>query len=347
MPSWSSAVAHGDVGPAATNPAGTMWAGAWNLKKEKEVTRAAVVVIDLENKTSQRVRLGEGFSAASLVWKDDKSFRVLLVDSDKPSIVTRSKLVTCRVSGDTADSTDAWLEADVASILTWPAGSDLFAGRIGGTPTRIALLNAKGKPVGKEAGLEVPDSARFYPLAALSPDGKSFVFGVEKSEIGGTQIFYLTDSNTGATRELFTSKDVPGIVDGMWLSQSGVLIVASERGKVSEVVFDLASGKMIQFAKGKSPVEVARNWPAAPARMLFVTYEGGYQLDLATGKTRRIVKFDTSDRDTSHWRTEINGGRLYSRKDGDYTSVSYTAGAVDIRVIGKDGKKMQPILQRR
>jgi hypothetical protein len=347
IPNWSSVTKIGDMGAAAVNPDTTMWAGAWNEKNKQGVVRSAVVIIDLEKRTAQHVGLGEGFNAVSLFWQDNKSFRVLMVDSAKPALVTRSRLVTCKVEAATTKHTRVSLETDVASVLTWPPGSDKFAVRLGGTPAKTAVLAENGSPIGKEITLEVPDSAKFYPVAALGPDGGSYVFGVEKSEVGGVETFYLADARTGAVKELFTSNDLPGIVDGMWVSPAGLLIVTSERNKFSEVKFDPASGKMVDIASSKGSIDLAKSWPDAPAKMMFATFDGGYQLDLATGKVKKILSFDTSDRLASHWRKETQGGRLYPRKDGDYTSISYMAREVDIRIIGKDGKSMDPILKRR
>jgi len=49
----------------------------------------------------------------------------------------------------------------------------------------------------------------------------------------------------------------------------------------------------------------------------------------------------------NYWRTQVQGGMLYPRKDGDYTSVSMAAGRVDIRVIKKDGTAGSDLLPRK
>ena len=347
MPNWSSMTKIGDMGPAAVNPAGTMWAGAWNQTDKQGVMCSAVLVIDFEKKTSQHVGLGEGFTAASLFWRDDDTFRVLLVDSADPTLVTNSRLVICRVGEKTTKCEKVSQPTDVAGILAWPPGSSRFAARLAGSPAKTAVLDESGKVVGKEAALDVPENAKFYPIAALSPYGDSYAFAVEKSELGGTETFYMADAKTGAVKELFTSKDAPGIVEGMWLSPAGLLIAAAELGKFAVVRYDPASGKLVDVSKEKGATDVAKSWPGAPKQVLFVTFEGGYALDLQTGKTEKIISFDTSNRSTVSWRSQVQDGRLYPRKDGDYTSVSCAANAVDIRIIRKDGGSTQPLLRRR
>lgn len=342
MPHWNSATKAGDMGPAAVNPDGTMWAGAWNETDKNGERRSAVVIIDLAKKTAQHVSLGAGY-AQSLFWQNADSFNVVMTGSSDLAEVVGSKLVTCNGAGECNKSA---VKKDFASILAWTAGSDMFIARLPGSPVRTAVMDSSRRIVGKETTLDVPADAKFSKVAALSPDGTSYVFGVEKAKLGGTQTFYLADAKTGVAKELFTSNDVPGIVEGMWISPAGVLIFASERGKLREVRYDLAAGKMVRVTS-KAPIDVAKSWPDAPAKMMFVTYDGGYQVDLRTGKAKRIVEFDTSNRQTTYWRREVQGGRMYPRKGGDYTSVSYSADEVDIRVIQEDGSGVQDILRRR
>ena len=348
MPNWTSMVKTGEMSAAAVSPDGTKWAGVWNDSDTRETKRSAVVVIDLAKKTSQHVKLADGLIARSLFWRDNNSFTVLLADSEKPAVVTRSLFATCTLTKGKPSITNKPLEEmDIAAILASDPSSGSLVVRLGGSPVRVAVLDRDLQIVGKEISLDLSDSAEFYDLAAISPAGDTCVFAVEKSDIGGLETFCLADAKTRTVKELFTSKDLPGIVEGMWLSPRGVLIAASEMGKFSVVRYDTATGKLIDVSKEKAPLDLKTGWPDAPEKMLFVAYDGGYQLDLATGKAAKIIKFDASDRETDYWRKEVQNGRLYPREGGDYTSVSYAAKTVDIRVIDKDGKSSKPILGRR
>lgn len=350
LPTWSSSVTKGEMGPSAVNPGGTKWAGAWNDKDKKGSLSSALVVIDFEGKSSQRVDLGEGFFAAGLFWRDDNAFYVFLTDSSNPTYSTATKLVSVRVTAKTARVAPAELEGErskMTNILAWPTYSDSLVARLPGEKVVTAVLDSKGEIVGSAAALDVPADAKFFPMVALSPDDSRYVLAVEKSAVGGLETFYLADTTTGSAKEVFTSKDVPGVPQGMWLSPKGLLIAAAELGKFTVVRYDPESGELVDVAKQKGGVDLAKDWPKAPKQMRFATFDGGYELNMATGKTKKIVTFDASDRDTVSWRGQIQDGQLYPRKDGDYTSVSYAAGSVDIRVIRSDGKREDPILKRR
>lgn len=337
VPNWISGIAVGEHGPGAVNPSGGIWAGVWNHKTGQGTMESAVVIIDLIKQVSTRIALKKGFAASSLVWPEENRFAVLLTDSQNPSLVTRSILVTFTRSGQSWKSEEKTLAADVASVVAWPVGSEKMVVELAGSPVRTALMNVDGDVVGKESTPGVDDDARFYPVAAIGDDGKSYVFGVQKTHQAGIFIyaFYLADSGTGAVKELFTSKDVPGIVEGLWLSGSGVLVVSAERTAFHVLKCSPASpGKMQKVAAG----EVPGLWKDAPATMAFMAYNGGYEVDLGKVKSRRILELDTSDKTTSHWRAEVQNGRLYRRPDGDFTSVSYVAGLVDIRIIKKTAR---------
>lgn len=344
VPNWISGIAIGEHGAGAANPGGTIWAGVWNHKTSNGAMESAVVIVDLIKQSSTRIPLKKGFSAASLAWPDKNRFAVLLTDSQNPSLVTRSALVVFSRDGQKWKSEEKTLPTDIAGIVAWPEGSDTMIVELAGSPVRTALMNADGAIAGKESVPGVSDDSRFHPVAAIG--GKSYVFGAQKTHQEGVSIysFYLADSGTGTVKELFTSKDVPGIVEGLWLSEAGVLVVSAERTAFHVLKCSPASPGRLQKA---APGEVPKLWKDAPASMAFAAYNGGYELDLGTVKSRRILEFDTSDKQTAHWRAEVQNGRLYPRPDGDFTSVSYVAGLVDIRIIKKDGSDAKPILARR
>ncbi len=346
IPHWISSIAIGEHGPAALNPTGEIWAGVWNHKTAHGTMESAVVIVDILKQTSTRIPLKKGFVTSSLVWPGEKQFAVLLADSQNPGLVTRSSLVVFTLTNGNWKSEETTLPTDVARIIAWPTGSDTMAVELAGSPVSTALMNREGAITGKQSTPPVSQDARFHPHGAISPDGQSYIFGVQKAEREGAFIyaFYLADSRTGAVSELFRSKDVPGMVEGLWLSDAGVLVVSAEKTAFHVLKADPASpGKLQKVGRG----EVPKMWKDAPQRMAFAAFNGGYEIDLSTTKSRRILEFDTSDKQTAHWRNEVLNGRLFPRTDGDFTSVSYVAGLVDIRVIKKDGSDAKPILARR
>jgi len=111
--------------------------------------------------------------------------------------------------------------------------------------------------------------------------------------------------------------------------------------------YDLAQGKLLDLSKPENKIDVAKTWPDAPKSMMFITYSGGYRLTLVNGKVKRLMDFTKLDRGSMRWRSEVQDGRLYPRKDGDFTAVSFGANTIDIRVIKKNGTVGTDILPRR
>ena len=193
---------------------------------------------------------------------------------------------------------------------------------------------------------KLPKDARFGPVAAVDAAGNTFVFSVIEDKIGSMLSYYIADAKTGTVKRAFGSEGLPGRVAGLWLSAAGALIVTSERDKFHELVYDPVTGKTNEVGKAGFTTDVKKNWPDAPADMMFVSYTAGYRYDLGTNKTKRLFEFDKSSRMGEHWQREVQDGRLYPRNDGGYTSVSYAAGSIDIRNISKDGDSAQPLLRR-
>lgn len=143
----------------------------------------------------------------------------------------------------------------------------------------------------------------------------------------------------------YATMKMPGIVEGSWTSPSGTLIVCRHLDDFAELVFNPKTGKLSQIGKDGFTADV-KNWPDAPKEMLFVTYRGGFKFDLVANKATKIFDYSDVKIGDEYWRTEVQDGHLYPRKDGNYVSVSKSADMIDIRILDKEGKLVKNLLPR-
>jgi hypothetical protein len=187
--------------------------------------------------------------------------------------------------------------------------------------------------VAAKAIFEGDDLSFFWtvPSVITSPDKQSYSFKLsEKAE----------------PKLAFTTSQLPGLVEGTWASPAGVLALCRHMDNFTEMVYDAKTGKLNQVGKNGYTTNIKTNWPAAPKQMLFITYRGGFKVDLATCKATKVFDYSDLTLQDDHWRDEVQDGRLYARKDGTYVSVSNSAGTVDIRILGKDGRLLRNLLPR-
>ncbi|MCE5199360.1 MAG: hypothetical protein ABFD54_09545 [Armatimonadota bacterium] len=333
-PHWSTMVKVGEMGPWQVNPSGTMWAGAWNEKAKDGKLRSAVWVVDFENSKSKHWLLDSRSPVVGLSWADDNSVRV----------VTPAKLLNVEMTSIDANS-DApgkpkLLKDAVTQIAAWPQASKDMITAMG---PQVSLTSDTGKTIGKDVSLKVAKNVRYGGNSAISPDGSQFVVSVIEDKVGSEMTYYLADTKTGASKRIFSSKDLPGRVSGLWVSPAGVLVVCSERDKFDRLICG-PDGKLTPI-KAKDKLDTSA-WSDAPKNMKFVSYNAGYDFRLSDGRTRKLFDLKKLGRNDDQWRREVQDGRLYPRKDGDYTSVSFAAGAIDIRIIAKDGSKSTKLMPR-
>lgn len=346
MPHWDSMTKVGEMGPWAVNPDGTMWAGAWNLKKNGKI-RSAVWVIDLVNKNATPYEMSDGLFVSDLYWENNNTVQVLTLNSDNPGEIRKSQIVSIDAHN---GELGKFKEVTPTIVRVLGRSPQALAVQLADEQGRfrIAVLNGSDMSVaGKEAIINVTASHRLGRIAAVDRDRAEFiVFSVMDGQIGGNDRFYLADTKTGTVKQVFRAEDLPGRVEGVWVSPAGILLVVSERDKFHRVKYDLVADK-IEDLKPKTKLDLTKNWPDAPKSMMFVSYNGGYELDLETGAIKRLFDLTKLDRMTGYWREQVQDGRLYPRKDGNYTSVSALANAIDIRIIKKDGSKAERLLPRR
>ncbi len=353
MPNWDSMTKVGEMGPWAVNPSGTLWAGAWN-KKEDDKIRSAVWIIDLANKKATPYEMNKDLFVSDLYWETDDKVQVLALDSDDPSEVRGSQLVSIDARKKKIGKPKEIRPTIVRVFGRLPhvatSGGQVLAVQLADEQERfrIAVLNNSDMSiVGKEAIIDVAPSNRVGRVAAIDHDKAEFVvFSIVEGQIGGNDRFYLANTKTGNVKQVFSAEDLPGRVEGVWVSTAGILLVVSERDKFHRIKYDPATGK-IEDVKPNTKLDLAKNWPDAPKSMMFVSYNGGYELDLDKGTVERLFDLTKLDRMTGYWREQVQDGRLYPRKDGSYTSISALANTIDIRIIKKDGSKAERLLPRR
>jgi hypothetical protein len=346
-PTWDSHTKVGTMAASAVNPSGTMWAGAWNEKTKDGKLRSALIVVDLEKSKAYRRDLGFGVFTSGLGWADDNTVRALLVDSEDPTQASTSKIAYLRDPGSASPKfeTGEPLKKTAARVLSWPAGSDLLVAQLTGSTDEVVVgvLDKAGAVVGATSAVMGSPVPQVHHVAGLAPDGGSFVYSTSADRIGGDVVYhYVRDAKNAARPGDFTSKDLPGRVEGMWVSPAGALILLSHRDRFETLRYDPTTSEV-------GPVggaDIAKSWPDAPKSMMFVAYNGGYDFDLASGKAKQLFDLTRQGKSSDMWRRQVQDGRLYPRKDGNYTAISLLADSVDIRVIEKDGDRGANILPR-
>ncbi|MGQ9454708.1 MAG: hypothetical protein ACUVRS_06255 [Armatimonadota bacterium] len=348
IPTWDSSTSLGEMSACAVSPSGRYWAGAWNEKTRSGELRSAVLVIDLEKSRSYQQAMKPGYFVTSVGWEGDSRVWAVVVDSDDPVEATKAGIVWIHRVGDSGLSCDlVSLKQRLIRILDWPVGCEYFLAHQGMSDSRarIGVFTRRGEPVGRYAEVSVPKGSSVGGMGATSRDGRLFVFSIIEDRIGGMVSFYLGDSKTGALRKVFSSQDLPGRVEKLWVSGEGILIVCAERENFHVMKYDLGAG-LIAPAGRMKPEYMKAHWPDAPDRMMFSTYNAGYELRLSDGSIRRLYDLTKLGRFSDAWRRQVQDGRLYPRKDGDYTSISLLANEVDIRVIKRSGDRGANILPR-
>lgn len=348
IPTWDSSTCLGEMSSCAVSPSGRYWAGAWNEKTKAGDLRSAVLVIDLEESRSYQQAIKPGYFVTSVGWDGDSRVWALMVDSEDPVDATESRIAWIHRVKDSRLSYDiVSLKERLIRILDWPEGCDYFLAHQGmnDSRARMGVFMRRGEPFGRYVEVNVPKGSSVGSLGAIDRDGRLFVFSVIEDRIGGAVSFYLGDSKTGAVRKIFGSQQLPGRVEDLWVSDAGILIVCAERENFHVMKYDLATGSLAPAGKMK-PDYLKAHWPDAPEVMMFSTYNAGYELRLSDGRIRRLYDLTKLDKFSDAWRRQVQDGRLYPRRDGDYTSVSVLANEVDIRVIRKTGDRGANILPR-
>lgn len=342
-PTWKSGTALGNMDSWAVNPEGTMWAGAWNAQ-EKDKLRSAVWFIDFAKAQPNHIVFESPAYVHSVVWVDDNVVAVLKTDSGDPGKIDKSEIIKIDSrTGKTAQKMDA--DVPIAAIVAWLNESNTFMARLAGdTKTiRINTFEYGGGSVGKEIALEGNEEVSIDRLASLSLNAEYGAVCIREDRVGSEKTCYFLDFKNGASKAMFKQADLPGRLEGMWAAPAGVLLVTSERDKFKTLIWNSTDGKLSEL--GKSGLNISA-WPSAPKSIMFVSYNAGYDYTIETGKTKELFDLSKLGKNEEMWRREVQEGRLYPRPNGDYTSVSYAAGSIDIRTITKDGLKGDRILAR-
>jgi len=343
FPTWKSISVRGKMTAQATNQAGTMWAGAWSEKVGDNPGQSAIHVIDFNGFSAKSTDLDKDTWVSYLSWADEYTLRALCVG---PSNSVQVVYIDGR-NGEKKRTVP--LKMTLQGVLIWPVGSDKFAALLEETDEslKMAVLSESGKMVGKEVSFDLPNGATLDSGTGVAADGSSFVFALSDPAAKDGKSFYLADTKTGTAKKAFDLGELPGRIEEIWPSAAGILMVCKVREKdqdnLKNVVYDSAAAKLVVQPSG---VDLSK-WPAAPKSIAFTTYNGGYEFDPITGKTKTV--FDTSKKESAGdkgWRDFLRDSRFYKLKNGNYVIVSETGGAVDIREVKPDGEVVRALLSR-
>jgi hypothetical protein len=342
---WRSLRTLGEMDSQATNPSGTLWAGAWNEAIKSGESRSAVRIIDFNEYSTKSCALPDGIKIEDLSWADDNTIRVSFTsttDSAKGLGIILVDAAAGKVKG------SANYCADAAQMLHWPNGSNTFVAETAGKPDALAAFSSGDGATCKMIGKKVPYGAAkdisLYKDAGIAPDGSSFVFSLADPAAKNGRSYYLADSQAGTAKKAFELGDVPGRIEGIWPSAASVLLVCNVKDKLEDVIYDPATGKLVVQPNGVGDLG---KWPGAPKIIALTSYDGGFEFDLATGKSK--AAFDLTKRTSNAdkgWRDMIRGSRFYRLKSGNFVTVSESSGAIDIRELKPDGEWYRNMLPR-
>ncbi len=341
FPAWKSIATLGDLGAQATNPGGTMWAGAWNQKLPDGKMRSGVRIIKFLSYTQKSTGLPEGASTQYLSWADDTKVRALCSEAGKNAQIVY-------IDGATGErKQDTRLNESVERVLAWPSASDMIAVVLDGNDktATLAVLSESGKDVvGKEIKFDIPKDGEIVDGGGVALDGSAFVFCVSDPAAKDGKAYYIADTAAGTAKKAFDLAAVPGRIEGIWPSKDGMLLVCSVKDKLEDVTYDPATGKLTEQPNGIGDVA---KYPGAPKSIAKTNYDGGFEFDVANGKSKVVL--DMSKRNSEgdkHWRDFLRDSRLYKLSDGNFVTVAETGGAMDIREIKPDGSIYRAYLSR-
>lgn len=341
FPGWKSVATLGEMSSQAVNPSGTMWAGAWNEALATGQSRSAVRIIDFNGYSTKACALPDGVKVDYLSWADDNTVRAFCIGPKMEGRVVSVDAATGR------KNSEVGLNRRVTRVIAWPATSDNAAVVLDETDKQmqLAVVSTSSKQiVGTVISFDMPKDSTPAPGAGVAVDGASFVFSISDPAAKDGRSYYLADTATGTTKKIFDLGDVPGRIEGIWPSAGGVLMVCNVKDKLVDVVFDPATGKLSERRGGVGDLG---KWPGAPKFIALTSYDGGFEFDLATGKTK--AAFDLTKKSSQSdklWRDMMRGSRFYRLKSGGFVTVSETSGAIDIRELRADGAWYRNLLPR-
>lgn len=341
FPAWKSIATIGDMASQATNPAGTVWAGAWNQKMADGKMRSAVRLIDFAGYSAAESAMPSGLTAQYLSWADDGKLRALCADSGKDAQIIYIDAATGERKQDTK------LGESVQRVLAWPAGSDKIAVVLDedDSSANLAVLSESGGDVvGKEIKFDLPKDGAVEDGGGIADDGGSFVFSVSDPSAADGRAYYVADTATGTAKKAFDLDSLPGRIEGIWPSKAGVLLVCSIDDKLEDVTYDPATGQLTERQDGVGDLA---KYPGAPKTISMTSYNGGFEFDVATGKTKTVLDMSKRNSESEkYWRDFLRNSRLFKLKSGNFVTVAETSGAIDIRELKPNGSVYRAYLSR-
>lgn len=342
---WKSSRAIGEMGAQNVNPAGTLWAGAWNEKEtSKDTSDSAVRIVDFNAYSAKSCRLPDNIEVNFLNWVDDKTIRVCFTSSapDKGLGMLLVDAVEAQVKGKPE------YFPEIARVVYWPNATSTFIAQTTGEPESVAAFVVDGekscKMIGKPIPTGVSKQISLHKDAGISADGRWFMFSVSDPAAEGGRVYYLANAEDGIAQKAFDLNNVPGRIDGIWPSEIGVLLVCSVNQKLQAAIYDIATNKITARPNGVGDLDA---WPAVPKSISITAYDGGFEFDTATGKSRAVLDFTKLNSESDKAiRDLIRDSHFYKLKSGNFITISETGGAIDIRELKPDGRWYRNVLPR-
>ncbi|MFQ3550122.1 MAG: hypothetical protein SNJ70_10280 [Armatimonadota bacterium] len=353
MPVWSSKNAIGKMTGQALLSNQKKWAGVWHDVEPNGTHVCAVWIIDLEKPSAEHVLLADDTIPLFIGWKDNNTIR--LVVERHPINKQKYTEIVYIDAKDTKIISKEKTKAFVEAVYAWLEGDDNFFGK--------SIINEKESFVGmhKKDATKVNIFNTENITNILDSDISNFVFSKNKTEAAfisskknERKLMYIQAS--GLTKELDVIDDIPGRVEDMWVSDKGILILWAAGDKIGTLAWKAPAisesmGLAEEVKQTADEIKLVKEYnlidfPTAPKTIMLITYNGGYEIDLKTGKKKELFSYKKLPRTDQYWRAEVQDGRLYETKDG-YISISTAFNTVDIRQLDKNGKKKYDILARK
>ncbi len=341
---WKSVRSYGELGAQAVNPAGALWAGAWNSRQHSSNTaHSAIRIVNFNDHSGKSCALPDGIEVNYISWADNRTLRACFTSITDPlqgAGFIMVDAVEAKVTGEPVYG------SDIERIVCWPNTASKFVALTDEEPASVAAYNVNGKEcsmIGQAIPIPGGDKDNLFKDTGIDYGGGTFVFSVADPEMSGGRAYYLADAETGSMVKMFELNDVPGRIEGIWPSPTQVLIICSVNQKLQVLTYDQVAARLVEQPNG---IDLSI-WPKVPKTIDYTNYNGAFQFDLATGKSKPI--FDLSKHNTDKdkaWRDALRDCLIYPLKSGNYVSVSETGGAVDIRELKPDGQWYRNVLPR-
>lgn len=357
MPVWSSKTTIGEMTAQSLRSDENKWIGVWHDIEPNGTHVSAVWIFDLEKPSAKSVMMADDSEPIALGWKDRNTIRLLVRKHPINSPVYNELIhISAR---DAKISNKEKIKNIIEAIYAMPEDKDYFFGKskIDDSNIYIGLHNIDGT---QDKTLSILDVNKYkdstFSNVKINSDKSKACFILANKDKKRLAIL----DKSGQVLEIDIIEKLPGRIEDLWISDKGILIlwVGIDKIGTNALLFDENPSISPSEPNNKEVPSTNTNnvklsekynlsdFPTAPKTIKLVTYNGGYEVDLKTGKTKKLFSYEKLPRTEQYWRAEVQDGRLYDIKDG-YISISTVSNNVDIRKLDKNGKRKYDILARK